>query len=254
MSSPGFFGSFKRDSFTALSCTPYDAYSHSDAQPSERWQEIIFATLLEVEHLYNCRSMNTDPEFRKLAQEAQAGDRRAFEAIYDHFATRIYNFLYRLLGSREEAEDLLQQTFLIALKQMNSLRDPAQLESWIYRIARNEAYQKFRRKKADSLEEEILENEDAREPRESRMHANPEQAFLNAELGQRLQAVLDGLPVKLREVFILAVVQEMSYKDISAVVGRSLLSVKTDIYRARLTAREELKRYVGSLPGATAES
>jgi RNA polymerase sigma-70 factor, ECF subfamily len=193
--------------------------------------------------------MKNDSEIRKLVQEAQAGNRGAFEAIYHSFGSRIYNFLFRLLGSREEAEDVMQQTFLIALKQLGTLRDPAQLESWIYRIARNEVYQRFRRKKADSLDEEILENEDANEPREARLHANPEQALLNAELGQRLQAVLDGLPLKLREVFILAVVQEMSYKDISAVVGRSLLSVKTDIYRARLTAREELGRYIRLNPG-----
>jgi RNA polymerase sigma-70 factor (ECF subfamily) len=194
--------------------------------------------------------MKNDSEIRKLVQDAQAGNRSAFEAIYGNFGSRIYNFLYRLLGSRDEAEDLTQQTFLIALKQLKNLRDPSQLESWIYRIARNEVYQKFRRKKVGSLEEEVLDSEDPIEPRENRLHANPEQALLNAELGQRLQAVLDGLPLKLREVFILAVVQEMSYKDISAVVGRSLLSVKTDIYRARLTAREELGRYVNLDSGA----
>ncbi len=210
-----------------------------------------FATLLEVEHLYNCRSMKSDSEIRKLVQDAQAGNRNAFEAIYGNFGSRIYNFLYRLLGTREEAEDLTQQTFLIALKQIKNLRDPSQLESWVYRIARNEVYQKFRRKKAGSLEEEgVLESEDPAEPRENRLHANPEKALLNAELGQKLQAVLDGLPLKLREVFILAVVQEMSYRDISEVVGRSLLSVKTDIYRARLAARAELRRYVNTASSA----
>lgn len=209
----------------------------------------LVATLLEVEHLYNCQSMKNDSEIRKLVQDAQAGNRGAFEAIYGSFGSRIYNFLYRLLGTREEAEDITQQTFLIALKQIKNLRDPSQLESWIYRIARNEVYQKFRRKKIGSLEDEILESEDPNQPRENRLHANPEKALLNAELGRRLQAVLDGLPLKLREVFILAVVQEMSYKDISAVVGRSLLSVKTDIYRARLTAREELGQYVASAVG-----
>lgn len=185
-------------------------------------------------------------------RDAQAGNRDAFEAIYSCFVSRIYNFLYRLLGSREEAEDLTQQTFLIALKRLVTLRDPGQLESWIYRIARNEVYQKFRRKKVDSLAAEDPDGSNSIEPKENRLHANPEKVLLNVELGQRLQAVLDGLPLKLREVFILAVVQEMSYKDISAVVGRSLLSVKTDIYRARLTAREELGGYLNLNPGTKA--
>jgi RNA polymerase sigma-70 factor (ECF subfamily) len=188
--------------------------------------------------------MHTDSEIRKIVQDAQDGKRSAFEAIYAGFSLRIYNFLCRLLGSREEAEDLTQQTFLIALKQIRTLRDPDQIESWIYRIARNEVYQKFRRKKVDSLDEEDAGREDLVEPKETRLHANPEKVFLNAELGEKLQAALNALPVKLREVFILAVVQEMSYKDISEIVGRSLLSVKTDIYRARLTARKELGSYV----------
>jgi RNA polymerase sigma-70 factor, ECF subfamily len=197
--------------------------------------------------------MKNDSEIRKLVQDAQAGNRNAFETIYGNFSSRIFNFLYRLLGSRNEAEDLTQQTFLIALKQIKTLRDPGQLESWIYRIARNEVYQKFRRKRVASLEDEVPESDDQIEPREDRLHANPEKVLLNEELGHQLQAVLHGLPLKLREVFILAVVQEMSYKEISAVVGRSLLSVKTDIYRARLTAREELGRYVAVPPGAKTE-
>jgi RNA polymerase sigma-70 factor (ECF subfamily) len=188
--------------------------------------------------------MKSDSEIRKIVQDAQAGKRSAFEAIYADFGSRIYNFLCRLLGSREEAEDLTQQTFLIALRRIGTLRDPGQVESWIYRIARNEVYQKFRRKRVDSLDEENQGREHFAEPKETRLHANPEKALLNAELGERLQATLDALPMKLREVFILAVVQEMSYKDISAVVGRSLLSVKTDIYRARLTARKELGTYM----------
>jgi RNA polymerase sigma-70 factor (ECF subfamily) len=197
--------------------------------------------------------MESDSEIRKIVQDAREGKRSAFEAIYAGFSSRIYNFLCRLLGSREEAEDLTQQTFLIALRRIGTLRDPDQIESWIYRIARNEVYQKFRRKRVDSLDEEDSSREDSVEPREDRLHANPEKALLNAELGEKLQATLDALPMKLREVFILAVVQEMSYKDISAIVGRSLLSVKTDIYRARMTARKELGSYVNPDQSARAD-
>jgi len=63
-------------------------------------------------------------------------------------------------------------------------------------------------------------------------------------LAEALQSALNSLPLKLREVFILAVVEGMSYQEVSEIVGRSLLSVKTDIYRARLMAKEKLSRYV----------
>jgi RNA polymerase sigma-70 factor, ECF subfamily len=189
--------------------------------------------------------MDGDRKVHKLVVEAQNGDGSAFQALYEHFAPRIYNFLYRLLGSRDEAEDVAQQTFLIALRQLRTLRDAAQIESWIYRIARNEVYLKFRRKKALSLEDEDSGTE-VEKLEEIRLHANPEKLLLNEELGRRIQSILDNLPAKLREVFVLAVIQGMSYQEIAGIVGRTLLSVKTDIYRARLAVKEELRRYLAA--------
>jgi RNA polymerase sigma-70 factor, ECF subfamily len=205
---------------------------------------VNFATLRSFAHLYNCRWMDADRNIRRLVEEARNGDGAAFQAIYEHFAPRIYNFLARLLGSREEAEDAAQQTFLIALRQLHTLRDAGQLESWIFRIARNETYQKFRRKKASSLADEDIKG-DAGRIEDSRLGAHPEKALLNVELGRAIQSALDGLPVKLREVFILAVVQGMSYQEVGEIVGRSLLSVKTDIYRARLQVKDALRKYLG---------
>lgn len=187
--------------------------------------------------------MDGDRKVRKLVEEAQNGDGAAFQAIYEYFAPRIYNFLFRLLGSRDEAEDVAQQTFLNALRQLRTLRDAGQVESWIYRIARNEVYLRYRRKKAVSLDDEEVEL-DTGKLEESRLHANPEKLLLNVELGSVIQSVLNSLPAKLREVFVLAVIQSFSYQDIAGIVGRSLLSVKTDIYRARLLVKEELRKYL----------
>jgi RNA polymerase sigma-70 factor (ECF subfamily) len=187
--------------------------------------------------------MNQALDIRRLVKEARNGSQEAFKTIYDCYGARIHNFLYRLLGSKNEAEDATQQTFLIALHRLGSLRDPDQLESWIYRIARNEVYQKYRRKQADSLEDVSSKPFAERTP-DLRLHGQPERALLNEELAEALQSTLNNLPLKLREVFILAVVDEMSYRDISGIVGRSLLSVKTDIYRARLMAKEKLSQYM----------
>ncbi len=192
--------------------------------------------------------MSEHRRIEELAADAQAGDRSAMLAIYQEFAPRIYNFLFRLLGSREEAEDVTQQTFLIALREIGSLRDAGQLESWIYRIARNEVYQRFRRRKIADRNKEDAGDSGVESLFEGRHSANPEKALLNRELRQALRSALDGLPLKLREVFILAVVQEMSYKEICAITGRSLLSVKTDIYRARLSAKKELSKYLRPAP------
>jgi RNA polymerase sigma-70 factor, ECF subfamily len=189
--------------------------------------------------------MTETPDIRKLVEGTLNGDQDAFRAIYECYGARIFNFLFRLLGSRSEAEDATQQTFLIALGRLRTLRDPVLLESWIYRIARNEVYQKYRRKQVGSLDEDDSKSlVESLEDRQSGGH--PEKALLNEELGEALQATLDYLPLKLREVFILALVDEMNYQDISTIVGRSLLSVKTDIYRARLIAKERLGRYLSA--------
>lgn len=187
--------------------------------------------------------MSEVPENRRLVERALNGDQDAFKTIYECYGARIYNFLYRLLGARHEAEDATQQTFLIAIGRLGTLRNPDMLESWIYRIARNEVYQKYRRKQIDSLDDDNSRPyaEIAEDPQ---LGSQPEKALLNEELGEALQAALNALPLKLREVFILAIVDEKSYQEISEIVGRSLLSVKTDIYRARLMAKEKLSRYL----------
>ena len=73
---------------------------------------------------------------------------------------------------------------------------------------------------------------------------DPESQVLSLELNQVIQKALDGMAPKYRDVFILAVFQKESYENISKIVGRSLLSVKTDIYRARLAVKERLKKYL----------
>jgi RNA polymerase sigma-70 factor (ECF subfamily) len=192
--------------------------------------------------VYNAGPMKSAPDNRRLAKEAHNGSRDAFREIYECYSSRIYNFLCRLLGSRQDAEDATQQTFLIALNRIETLRDPDLMEPWLYRIARNEVYQKFRRKQVDSLDDDMPSPLGDR-IEDGGLHGHPEKALLNDELGEAIQSVLDSLPLKLREVFILAIMNELSYQDISTIVGRSLLSVKTDIYRARLMAKEKLSRY-----------
>ncbi|MBN1567712.1 MAG: sigma-70 family RNA polymerase sigma factor [Acidobacteria bacterium] len=193
--------------------------------------------------------MNQEPELSRLVEDARNGSREAFRTLYECYSSRIFNFLYRLLGTKHEAEDATQQTFLISLHRIGSLRNPQLFESWIYRIARNEVYQKYRRKQVDSLDDDDSRAfaEIAEDPR---LHGQPEKILLNEELGEALQSALNSLPLKMREVFILAVIDDMSYQDISDIVGRSLLSVKKDIYRARMAAKERLSRYLG--PGSKA--
>jgi len=187
-------------------------------------------------------SPSTLKEIVERAQEGSLGD---FQRLYDLFAKPIYNFIWRLVGSAPDAEDLTQETFLKVHKELNKLRDPAQFRFWLYRIARNEVYQKLRRSKRVS--EFSIETDDVCYYdfiEDESPGLDPERQVLASELNAVLQQALGSMPAKYRDVFVLAVFQKESYENITKIVGRSLLSVKTDIYRARLIVKERLNKYL----------
>jgi RNA polymerase sigma-70 factor (ECF subfamily) len=187
-------------------------------------------------------------EKAETIQRARKGDLEAFRLIHEEYGRRILNFIYRMLDSKEDAEDLTQNVFLQAFNELGSLQNVDRFESWLYRIARNEVYQLFRRRRGEATpyepalsvqEGELPNSNDVRDERPT-----PQDNVLNMELGVAIRRVLNSLPSKLREVFVLAVIHEKSYSEISDIVGRSLLSVKTDIFRARSHARKVLGKYL----------
>ncbi len=185
-------------------------------------------------------------EQAELIQRAKAGEVEAFRQVHEEYGRRILNFIYRMVDSREDAEDLAQNVFLRAFHELPRLQDAERFESWLYRIARNEVYQTFRKKRSEPARQEAAVG-DSREQAEfepADRRPNPQDRVLHEELGARIRLVLSSLPPKLREVFVLAVIDEKSYAEISDIVGRSLLSVKTDIFRARSYARKSLGRYL----------
>ncbi len=175
--------------------------------------------------------------------KAKLGDPEAFSEIYDRYAATIYSFVSRMVGSREDAEDITQDAFFLAFQNLKDLREHAHFERWLYRIARNEIYKKRRKAKLkpDSLDDadkgilHILKSVDPA--------ANPEGRLLSLELGTRLKSIFNGLPMRYKETLVLAVWQGLNYQEISQIQGRSLSGVKTDVYRARLIISEKMRKY-----------
>ena len=186
-------------------------------------------------------------EQAETVRRARSGDLGAFREIHQAYGQRLLNFIYRMVDSREDAEDLAQNVFLRAFRELGGLKDPERFESWLYRIARNEVYQSFRKRRSEpAVKDPPQAGKDGDHPdiewADSR--PTPQDQLLQDELGRRIRGVLRTLPPKLREVFLLAVVDERSYAEVSEIVGRSLLSVKTDIFRARRIARNSLEKYL----------
>lgn len=184
-------------------------------------------------------------ELTQLVNRARNGSPEDFHKLYHLFSKAIYNFIWRLIGSTEDAEDLTQDTFLKVHSELRHLREPSQFKFWLYRIARNEVYQKLRRsQKATEVsidDEEITYYNFLADDSPA---FDPEQQVLSRELNEVIARALQAMSPKYRDVFVLAVFEKVSYEDITKIVGRSLLSVKTDIYRARLIAKDILNDYL----------
>lgn len=186
-----------------------------------------------------------DPTVLKTwIQRAQKGDIGSYQNIYDSFARKVLNFIYRMVHSSEEAEDLTQETFVAVYQKLGTLKDSDKFESWLFRIARNFVYQRYR-KRAPSAVSIDAPSEDGRLMTELvDGRNNPDEEYQTQELEGIITDVIADLPEKYREVFVLSALQHLSYQQIANIVGRSIPSVKTDIHRARLEVRDSVKKYL----------
>ena len=188
----------------------------------------------------------TGEGLERLVERAKSGEVAAFEEIYSIYGKKILNYVYRMTGTRADAEDLTQEAFVSAFDKIHTLKDNRKFQSWLYRIAQNKVYQRFRTRppQHESIDAEEGLSASDREQLESTLK-NPESSVISKELQEVIQKVINSLPEKYREVFVLAAVHKLSYQEISEIVGRSLASVKSDIHRARLRVRDKVKAYLG---------
>ncbi len=186
-----------------------------------------------------------EPEsLARWIQDAKGGDIDAYQRIYELSARKVLNFIYRMVNSVEEAEDLTQETFVTVYQKLNSLKDDTRFEPWLFRIARNLVYQRYRSRPPASMSLDVLDEDGQPSMQPVDTRKNPDEAFLSEELETVVGEVINRLPTKYREVFVLSAIKNLSYQEIADIVGRSLPSVKTDIHRARLEVRKMVKGYL----------
>lgn len=158
---------------------------------------------------------------------AQRGDVAAFSELVARFQDRIYRFLVRLTGSREDALDLTQETFLRAFQSLAAWHADAQFTTWLFRIARNQAFDLLRRRKTV----EFVALDDDMDFADSA--PGPQATLETAQRLRALDAALRRLPLEQREILLLRELEELPYEDIATVLGLNLGTVKSRIARAR---------------------
>ena len=191
----------------------------------------------------------SDSTTQEFSLEAlRAGDRAEFARVVDAYSAPIYRLGLKMLGSQQDAEDVLQNTFLNALTHLKDFEGRSSLSTWLYRIASNEALMLIRRKKntvnLDDFHSE--ETEDVPLPEVFvDWTALPEDELLSGEGKNALDAAVNKLPESLRMVFVLRDIEGVSIRDTAEILNLTETNVKTRLLRARMFLRERLSTYYG---------
>lgn len=183
---------------------------------------------------------------KRWIQSAQKGDSESFERIVIAYQQRIFNLAYRLLGDKEEAEDLTQEVFLNVYKHLPSFRGDAQFSTWIYQVALNHCRNRFKYLKrrfhqsTESLDDPLQGGEGDLE-RELPDEADiPEEALHRRQVQRLVQRAVQLLRPDYREIIVLRDIQELSYQEISEVLGLPEGTIKSRLHRARWELKELL--------------
>ncbi len=180
-----------------------------------------------------------------LVSEAKAGSYAAFEELVNRYEKKIYRLALNITASPEDAEDVLQETFLKAFEHLPEFREDSRFYTWIVRIAVNEGLMKLRKRRSDrTVPWGEVEDEDGETmPRDfADWKPNPEQLLAQTELETILRNAAQTLPHTFRAVFYLRDVEGLSTEETAQLLNLTAGAVKARLFRARLRLREELSK------------
>jgi RNA polymerase sigma-70 factor (ECF subfamily) len=189
---------------------------------------------------------------RMLIRRLQQRDERAFTEMVRLYQHKVYNLVYRMVGSREEAEDVAQEVFVTVFKHVDTFRGDAKFSTWLYRIATNHTRNRLKylgRRSYNSTSEldEAAERELAQtQPSTMRPHiAAPDAVLEGLQLERVVQEGIAQLEPDHREVLVLRDVENLSYDEIAAITGVAEGTVKSRLHRARLALKEHMAKHLG---------
>jgi len=189
------------------------------------------------------RRRSRQPSTRSLPAEGDGAV--AFDRLYRDHVDRIYRFAQRLCGQVEDAQDLVQDTFLNAYRGLGGFRGDAQVSTWLYRIAARACLRLRRKRKGEPARELSLDEFIPTSEGEFRLQVptdglSPEEALENKELKRALHQAIQKLPNKYRVVLVLRDMEGLTAKEVGTIMGLNERAVKSRLHRARLFVRREL--------------
>ncbi len=179
----------------------------------------------------------------RLAKLARKGDQRAFAEIVELYKDKLYHLGYRMTSNRQEAEDVVQDTFLRVFHNLDRYDENQKFSTWIYRIATNLCIDRLRkRKNVYSLDAESSDHEGldgySMLPSDDR---TPESELMLSETQRVIHEAMETLPPKYKSVMVLRYLQDLSLQEISDVLNMPVTTVKTRVHRGREFMRKKLE-------------
>jgi RNA polymerase sigma-70 factor (ECF subfamily) len=190
------------------------------------------------------RPVIDDPD-RELVVRWQGGDDSAFEVLVERHQRRVFRLLMRMMGTREEAEDVSQETFLSLHRHGKRFRAEARFSTFVYRVAANAALNRRRslgRARTRSNRFAVTQAAGDNLPYAPR---DPEDATLGNELSQKVRDALQDLQPSLRMPVVLYDIEGLAYGEIAEILGVAEGTIKSRIHRARKALREQLQSSLG---------
>jgi RNA polymerase sigma-70 factor, ECF subfamily len=174
-----------------------------------------------------------------------AGEEMAFDVLVERYQTRLLNFIYRTIGDREKAEDLVQEVYIRVYRHLHRFDPSKKFSTWVYTIASNLAKNELRNRSRNPLvlfqtmRDKMVDDDDRALDFED-SSARPDDAFHKRYLQESVEAAVSTLPVHHRDVFVLRELEGKSYEEIADITGVNLGTVKSRLNRARASFAERI--------------
>ena len=195
-----------------------------------------------------------DPRESRLIRRLKQRDEAAFREMIRTYQTEVYNLIFRMLGNKEEAEDLAQDVFVTVFKAIDGFRGESKLSTWLYRISVNHCKNRFKylsRRNYNAMQplneitERAMSGRDGGSAMPLQGQVNrPDRMMEGLQLEQAIQREIAALDEDQRMLVILRDVQGLSYQEIAAITELPEGTVKSRLHRARMILKDRLKKYL----------
>jgi len=200
-------------------------------------------------HALSAKTASKDITDTEIARRIADGDRNAFELLMRRYNQTLYRTARSILKDDAEAEDAVQDTYMLAYGAIGAFRGEAKLSTWLIRIVVNEALGRVR-KRSRRAEVIQLSGESEQDADTAEMNMNeatpeqPEHAAMRAQSRRLLEAKIDALPEAFRTVFVLRELEELTVEETAVSLGIPVATVRTRHFRAKGLLREALAREI----------